>query len=50
VIKATLRAHTFEDFHSTWMPTVIEQDPSAAPRLADACLVVGLYTLNGVDP
>ena len=39
-IRQTLRSHVFEDFHSTWMPTVIEQDPGAAPRLADACLVV----------
>lgn len=41
VIKSTLRSNVFEDFHSSWMPSVIEQDPSSAPRLADACLVVG---------
>ena len=34
------RANVFEEFHATWQPSVIEQDPGAAPRLADACLVV----------
>ena len=39
-VKQTLRGMVFEDFHSTWMPTTMEQDPAAAARLADACLVV----------
>jgi hypothetical protein len=39
VIKASLRSSVFDDFHTTWMPSVIEQDPSAvgpvlvAPKL-----------------
>ena len=44
-IRAALRANVFEDFHATWQPSVIEQDPGAAPRLADACLVV-----NALEP
>ena len=44
-IRAALRANVFEEFHATWQPSVIEQDPGAAPRLADACLVV-----NALEP
>ena len=39
-VKQTLRGMVFEDFHSTWMPTTMEQDPAAVARLTDACLVV----------
>ena len=39
-VRGSLRSHVIEDFHTTWQPTVIERDPGAAPRLADACLVV----------
>ena len=35
-VSRSLRDAAFEDFHSTFQPTVIEQDPGAAARLADA--------------
>ena len=44
-VSRSLRDAAFEDFHSTFQPTVIEQDPGAAARLADACLVV-----NALEP
>jgi len=56
VIKASLRSSVFDDFHTTWMPSVIEQDPSAAgpgrhdtaPHVIDTQFEPSCVELNGV--
>lgn len=39
-VKQQLRAAVFDDFHTTWVPHVMESDGGAQKKLRDACLVV----------
>ena len=44
-VKNQLRAAVFDDFHTTWVPHVMEGDESAQRKLREACLVV-----NALEP
>ena len=44
-VKNQLRAAVFDDFHTTWLPHVMDGDAAAQKKLRDACLVV-----NALEP
>lgn len=45
-VKRQLRAAVFDDFHTTWLPHVMDADAAAQRKLRDACLVVSALEPN----